>query len=148
MKIVRCKRCNRELHSEGSIKLGYGKKCYRIIQLQNTQITTPNNDVIDELLNRVRKLELDNNFMKHQLKHKVFVGKSQDSELNWDLKPEVKKVKDETKIQFTFLIKELKVIFNVDNFDYHNVLAPINVRETPEDPPKVIEIEQLQLIEV
>ena len=85
MEIVRCKRCNRELHSEESIKLGYGKKCYRIIQLQNAQITSPNNTVIEELLNRVRKLELDNNFMKHQLRHKVFVVKSQDSELNWDI---------------------------------------------------------------
>ncbi|GAG86853.1 unnamed protein product, partial [marine sediment metagenome] len=47
--------------------------------------------------------------------------------------------KDKTKIQFTVLIKELKIIFNVDTFDYHNILKPINVRESPEKTPIIIE---------
>lgn len=37
VEIVRCKRCNHILHNLESIKRGYGKTCYRIIQLQETQ---------------------------------------------------------------------------------------------------------------
>ena len=144
MEIVRCKRCERILKSAESIARGYGKVCYRIISLQEKNKITPAQD-LENILERIRKLEninrkqsLDINFMKHQLKHKTFVGKSKDADLDWDLKPEVKKVKEETKIHFTVLIKELKIIFHVDNFDYHNILKPINVRETPEDPPIII----------
>lgn len=147
MEIVRCKRCNRVLTNENSIKVGYGKKCYRIISLQEKNKITPG---LENILDRIRKLELDNNFMKHQLKHKTIVSNSKDSMLDWDLKPEIKEVKNEYKIVFNVIVKELKVIFKVDKFDYHNVLKPINVRETPEEPPltensKII-IENLELI--
>lgn len=37
IQIVRCKRCNHILHNSESIKRGYGKTCYRIIQLQGKQ---------------------------------------------------------------------------------------------------------------
>lgn len=33
----RCKRCNRILKSEESIKRGYGKTCYNIVQLNNQE---------------------------------------------------------------------------------------------------------------
>lgn len=157
--VVRCLRCDRVLTNEKSINRGYGRKCFRIINLgenmhekhkdtyMSTHTHSPNND---ELLDRIRKLELDNNFIKHQLKHKVYVSskaKSEDALLDWDLKPEVKEARDETKIQFTVIIKELKVKFEInpgDTFDYHNILKPINARETIEDPPNIIE--SLELI--
>ena len=42
-------------------------------------------------------------------------------------------------------MKELKVIFqNKENFDYHDILQPINPIEKPIDPPLVIE--NLELI--
>ena len=149
MEIVRCKRCNRVLTSQESIKLGYGPRCFRIIHL-NGNLLGPNNDLVLELVDRVRKLELDNNFMKIQLKHKVFVGKSQDSDLNWDIPKEVKEIRNEYKITFNVVVKELKVIFNSDDFDYHKVLHPINARDHPEDPPitenRKIVIENLELI--
>ena len=108
----KCLRCGRILSNPKSIKLGYGKKCYRIIQLNTTEKPEiPNNTIMEELLNRVRKLELDNNFMKHQLKHKTFVNISKDSELDWDIPKEVKEIRDESKIQFNFVVKELNVIF-------------------------------------
>ena len=91
--VIRCLRCNRVLSNPKSIELGYGRKCYRLINagenMHEKHISLgPNND---ELLDRIRKLELDNNFIKHQLKHKVFVGRSQESELNWDIPKEIKK---------------------------------------------------------
>ena len=139
----KCKRCGRVLKSEKSIERGYGLRCYRIMQL-NQQITGPNNEILEELLNRVRKLELDNNFMKHQLKHKTFANSSKDAELNWDIPKEVKEVRDQSKIEFNVVIKELNIIFTED-FEYHKVLKPINVREEPEAPP-VIDVSQLELI--
>ena len=141
MENIRCKRCNRVLKSEESIKLGYGPKCFRIINLNGNMhnMDKPNNDLVLELVDRVRKLELDNTFMKYQLKHKVFVGKSQDSELNWDIPKEIKEIKNKYEITFNVVVKELKVIFTND-FDYHNVLKPINPIEQPENPPQVIEL--------
>ena len=139
MENIKCKRCNRILTNEVSIKLGYGLTCYHKMQLQEAKITGPNNDVIAQLFDRVRKLELDNTFMKYQLKHKVFVGKSQDSELNWDIPKEIKEIKNKYEITFNVVVKELKVIFTND-FDYHNVLKPINPIEQPENPPQVIEL--------
>ena len=109
-----------------------------------THTHRPNND---ELLDRIRKLELDNNFIKHQLRHKVFIGKSQDSDLNWDIPKEVREVRDQFKIEFNVIIKELTVKFEItpgETFDYHNILEPINTRETIEDPPIIIE--NLELI--
>lgn len=148
--VIRCLRCNRVLSNPKSIELGYGRKCYRLINagenMHEKHISLgPNND---ELLDRIRKLELDNNFIKHQLKHKVYVSskaKSEDAMLDWDLKPEVIEARNETKIQFTVIIKELKVKFEItpgESFDYHNILKPI--REKPEDPPIIIE--SLELI--
>lgn len=142
--IIRCKRCNRVLTNKESIERGYGKFCYKIISLQEQKISLGNDPlshiVLEELLNRVRKLELDNNFMKHQLKHKVFVNSSNNSDSEWDIPKEVKEVRNQFKIEFTVIVKELKVIFNTDNFDYHNVLKPIEPRSEPEI------IENLELI--
>ncbi len=140
----KCKRCGRILKNEKSIERGYGLNCYRIMQL-NQQEPGSNNAVLEELLNRVRKLELDNNFMKHQLKHKTFIGTtSKDSNLNWDIPKEVKEVRNLFKIEFNFIINELKVVFH-EGFDYHEILKPINVREEPEEPP-IIDFSQIELI--
>lgn len=116
---VKCKRCGAKLTNPESIKLGYGRVCYNLIHLESKL------SVLDELLNRVRLLELDNNFMKTQLKHKKFTNEhSADRELDWELKPKVKQRRDETKIVFNVIIKELKLIFTND-FDYHDILKPI-----------------------
>lgn len=128
---IRCKRCGRILKSRESIERGMGKTCWRISQLQQAkQSEQVDNTTLEELLNRVRKLELDNNFMKHQLNHKTFTKFSKDSELDWDIKPEIKKIINEYKIQFNVVVKELRVIFH-ENFDYHDVLNPINPIEEP-----------------
>ena len=136
MEVVRCKRCNRVLRSKESIKLGYGKKCYRIISLQEENKIIPGG--LEELLDRVRKLELDNTFMKHQLKHKSYtIGQNVEAieRIKHDHhRPE----RNVMKVQFNVIVKELKVVFH-EGFDYHEVLKPIDVRETPEDPPHIVD---------
>ena len=133
MSEIRCKRCNRILKNKLSIEHGYGDKCYRIIQLNKKE---PNESIIDELLNRVRKLELDNSFMKHQLKHKTIVNSNVESIERIKL-DEQRPERNEFKIQFNVVVKELKIVFNKDNFDYHDILEPINVREIIEKPPMI-----------
>jgi hypothetical protein len=100
---------------------------------------SPNNDIFLELVDRVRKLELDNSFMKHQLKHKtVAIGQNVESieRIKQDHhRPE----RNEMKVQFNVIVKELKVIFHED-FDYHEILKPIEVIEEPEIPPQNIEL--------
>jgi len=75
------------------------------------------------------------------------INKSKDADLDWDIPKEVKEVKDTMKIEFNVVVNELNVIFKRDDdevFDYHDVLKPISVRETPEMPPVIIE--SLELI--
>jgi len=109
------------------------------------EVDTPvNMSILDELLTRVRKLELDNTFMKHQLKHKtVSTGRSADADLEWrkasGQRPEQTTV---IKVEMTVVIKELRVIFTED-FDYHDVLTPINGREEVEVPP--IDLQTIEL---
>ena len=176
MEKIKCKRCGRVLTNPKSIELGYGDKCYRIMNLhgdlgfwkrfknsikhlgktkrnnesieyriinsQNAQITRPNTDITEDLLDRVRKLELDNNFMKHQLKHKtIVIGQNVES---------IERIKQDhhrperniMKVQFNIIVKELKVIFPEDPNDFHytDILKPIDVREQPESPPEVFEL--------
>lgn len=156
----------------GSHKYGYGRKCYRIVKLQEVQIIPETKEIIDnsileELLNRVRLLELDNSFMKHQLRHKITTIKNLDAKLNWNIKPEVIQKRDEYKIEFNIVIKELKLILNdgkpilkkdfrfsdeelgikdienrvqVENINYYDVLKPINPIEEPVNPPIMVEV--------
>ena len=81
---------------------------YRMMHGQETTKTVE----LEEILNRIRKLELDNNFMKYQLKHKVFTSKSKDSMLDWDIPEEIKEVKCTYKIEFNVVIKELKIVLS------------------------------------
>jgi len=134
---IKCKRCGRKISNKESIERGYGAKCYRIIQLGKRQ-ENPNESNIEELLNRIRKLELDNNFIKRQLKHRS-ISRHPDEDLDWDIKPEIKQIKNEYKIEFNVIVKELKVIFTED-FDYHNVLSPIVPIEELVSPLMAIEI--------
>ena len=119
--MTKCLRCGRVLISEKSKILGYGKTCQRIlllhgekiIQEENKEISKLEGDKnipdIEELVNRVRSLELDNNFIKHQLKHKIIISNnSEDIErIKQDNhRPE----RDEVKVQFNIVVKELKII--------------------------------------
>jgi len=80
------------------------------------------------------------NFIKHQLKHRTTINRHPDAELDWDIKPEIKQKRNEYKIEFTVIIKELKVIFNTDEFDYHDVLVPIEPISELMCHPMAIEI--------
>lgn len=137
---IRCKRCNRVLKNKESIKLGYGAKCYRIIELQEQQ-NTPNEDYT-ELKNKCNQLSLKYTILERKLQKLIENGVS-DSNLNWNVnrnKPDTHRPERNTQVvRFNMVVKELRVIFTED-FDYHDVLNPINSIEIPVNPPMAIEV--------
>jgi len=121
---------------------------------------------LEFILNRIQKLELDNNFLKHQIKHKSFVNSSKDSGLNWDIPKEIKEAKNETKISMNFVVKEIMIIFKSqepflkrdfrfsdeelgikeieitqkEKVNPYDLLKPINPIEVPIIPPIMVEV--------
>ena len=111
---------------------------YRMMHGQ--KITKFENIELNEIITRIRKLELDNNFMKHQLKHKSFVSKSKDSNLDWDIPEEVKESKNVYKIEFNVVIKELRIVLNKESIlekDFKFSNDEIGVK-TPEEIIKIL----------
>lgn len=66
--MTNCKRCGKELKSSKSIKLGYGKTCYRIITLQEIKEPIENTEILDEVISTIKFLKCEINMMKIQMK--------------------------------------------------------------------------------
>ena len=129
-----CERCGKELTSKKSIEREegpYGPTCFRIISLQKQEPIVEQSGlvsaVVTDLLERVRKIELDNRFMKHQLKHQHFsVTTNPDANLEWQIKPEIQKVIDVFEGKFVSIIKDLKEVIETgkpllkEKFRYSN----------------------------
>lgn len=118
--MCKCKRCGRELTSKESVKKQYGPTCFRIVSLQKQEPIQEQsglvNAVMVDLLERIRKVELDNNFMKYQLKHKslgiIQKPRHPDANLDWkkNLKKEVQEVISVFEGKFVSIIKDLKEV--------------------------------------
>lgn len=67
---------------------------------------------LENLLERIRKLELDNNFMKHQLKHRTIVSNKNIESIERIKLEEHRPERNEFKFQFNVVIKELKIVLN------------------------------------
>ncbi|GAH42598.1 unnamed protein product [marine sediment metagenome] len=112
--MVKCERCGRELTSEASIKRRKGLWCSKLDEREKKE-SPLEGVVIADLLERMRKVELDNNFMKYQLKHKqISVGSARhpDANLDWkkNLKPEIQQVISVFEGKFSNVIKDLKAL--------------------------------------
>ncbi len=126
---MKCERCGRELTSKASIERGMGLWCSKLSK------TTPalSDVVLADLVERMRKVELDNNFMKHQLKHQHFsVTTNPDANLEWQIKPEVQEVIDVFKGEFSSIINELKNVI-ADNKITNQPLLVKGFRYTDEE---------------
>lgn len=120
----RCKRCNRVLKNKESIQLGYGKTCYRIFLLNNQpEKIFPIIEKISELEKLIRKLELDNIFMKHQLKHKVISNNSKFESIE-RIKQVNKKFIDEKALKMQECFNEFKKI--IDKGEFNLIHVPKN----------------------
>ncbi len=136
--LIKCLRCGRILTSKESIERKYGKTCWNIIQLQK------NDRNVDQEL---QFLKYEINFLKRQLKELKQNGSIVNIETIERIKPdEHRPERNQFKVQFNnVVVKELKFIFqDKNNFDYHNILSPVNSRTQIEDSPIIIE--NLELI--
>jgi len=136
---IRCKRCNRILTSEESIKRGYGPTCYRIMQFQKQE---SENDLYME----IQFLKYEINFLKRQLRelrtHKALASSN-------NVIP-IKRMKqtpnlniNEFRSNFINVVNELKGLFNQgDSFDYHKYLKKIS----DPDPFEKSTLKNIQII--
>ena len=129
-KMHRCKRCNRILSHPESIQRGYGSTCYRIMQTNKDQEK-------NQFQKEIQFLKCEIKFLKRQLQEIKQKGillnnfESIERIKQEDFTPE----KNKFKMNFNFVIKELKIMFDGDSFDYHKILRPIDSREMIEESP-------------
>ena len=120
MEETKCKSCGRILTNPESIKLGYGKTCYRIFQHQQSVITEPQEIV--ELKQKWNQLSLKNSVlekkilkletaMKSIMKHGIQINDqlTNNTEAIERIKQESSIPKSEQQVNFMFVIKELKI---------------------------------------
>ena len=169
---ARCKRCNSILTSEESIKRGYGKTCYKIITLQgkntlrlklrklfntirhNKQkepqiqvIQKTNTPEFEDLLDRIRKVELDNTFLKHQIKHKTVrttnTGIYHDDSIERIKLEESEKIVDpllrEYRNAFKECVSELQEVLKIRKYE-------IEQSTNLNDPPQAIDLSNAKII--
>jgi len=97
-----------------------------------------------ELLNdhsEIDFLKCEINFLKRQFRELKASG----SILNIDPIERIKQddhrpERNQFKVEFTVVIQELKVIFKGENFNYHEILKPVNPRTDIENSPILEEI--------
>jgi len=139
----KCEKCGRWFKT----KRGYNIHHSRMHKHgQESQKTTSLE--FQDLKNKWNQLSLKFTILERKLKQLEQNGISNqhpDTNLDWDgskNKPDIHRPERNTNtIQFIMVVKELEVIFT-ENFDYHDVLNPIEPRNMPEA------IEQLQVAEV
>jgi len=101
---MKCKRCNRELRSEKSIKLGYGETCYRIVNLKKPVL-----DIETEIsflrmeIKLLKTLIKSNNIVGYRPIERIKITKQ-------DLGPSREKNK------MSDVIKEMKALFSTDKW--------------------------------
>lgn len=100
---ILCKRCGRPLYNEKSRALGYGAKCYKIIQLQK------NDAVPDDFKSDMDFMKMEIKFLKRQLNEIKNRGFSNVEAIE-RLKIETEKPEQEpNQINMFVIIKELKI---------------------------------------
>ena len=135
--IIKCKRCGRPLTNSISIELGYGKKCYRIIQLEQEAHTE---EIKSDLINEISFLKMEINFLKRQF-NELKSAKVVNYEDSIERIKQIKKQPDtKERSNFTIIINEMKMIFRGEQFDYHEILQPIEPRTQIVNSPILEEI--------
>jgi hypothetical protein len=139
---VRCKRCNRVLTNEKSIKLGYGKICYRILILHGKKIIQEEYKEIPKLEDAVNFLKCEVKMIKRQLRELKFT-----KSVYYQENP-IERIKREEAIKITDpLLKQYREAFKECINELKEVLKlrKDKIDNTVNDPI-VLEVSQLALI--
>ena len=130
----KCKRCGKELRSQESIKRGYGKTCYRIVQLQEVK----ESEVKPKINQEIAFLKMEIKMLKRMMKQIKTNGVKVESIER--IKPEESRPeRTENKNNMSGVITEMKEIFN-ENFNFRDYLKPINPIEIPIIHPIMVEV--------
>ncbi len=122
----KCKICNRYFKTKKGLKIHETKMHGK----QTQDVNVNNSQIMEKILNSIRKLQLDNVYLKCRVKNITGNNNtSNDSKLNWNLKPEVQKAKDETKVDFSGVVEEMKKVFK-PGFNYRDILTHVGNVET------------------
>jgi len=126
MEKVTCKRCGRTLRSQESIKRGYGPKCFKITQLQETtqekkiiideqKITHDEQKIIYEdqnISSEIDFLKCEINMIKRQLKQTQYKSIAHESRpIERIRREEHRPERNINMTNFSTVINELKTIF-------------------------------------
>ena len=123
MESIKCKICGRPLKNEESIKIGMGKKCYRVFKLQQSALQETNDLV--EMKQKWNQLSLKNSVLEKKITKLETMLKSimesgvqisdqltNNTEAIERIKQERNEVKSAQEISFMVVIKELKMVFS------------------------------------
>ena len=128
----RCKRCNRILKNKESIERGYGVKCYKIIQLNNIEKLKP------EINDEIAFLKCEIKTLKRMLRN-IQINGGAINPIERIKQVEKRPEQNTNTGNMANVVSEMKVVFTED-FNYHNVLSPINPIEELVSIPMSIEI--------
>lgn len=171
--MCKCQRCNRELTTPESIKRGYGETCYRIVsnfktnrklglkwrKLVNTikyrkkkeVVQTPVKETLDavvikDILDRLRRVELDNSHLKARENHRTLVvlggSKPVEEPIERIKREEAKKITDPA-------LREIRMVFKEVVSELKGVLAirKQQIEEAEEKAKnKIIDIQELKIV--
>ena len=128
MSYTKCLRCNKELRNENSKKFGYGKTCYRIIQMEKQlKVENIDSDKIKELTEIIQFLKCEINMIKTQMKTLKMNSSITVNSIE-RIKSEVKRPEQNLKINdMNNCLKEMKELFN-QNTDIKSFLVHIEVK--------------------
>lgn len=114
--MVKCLRCNRKLTNKESIKIGYGKKCFKIMELSKKDYSIK--DTIEFMKFEINQLKKQvNNLKIHGIKQKDTIER---------LKQEKKVITNKQQVKMISCVSELKDIFTKTNGNIKLILKPIN----------------------
>ena len=120
-------------------------KTYKILTWFNKHVEKYQHDLEPiELLDNnqdIQFLKCEISFLKKQFRELKSRGIGYHTDPIERIKNEHRPERDQFKIQFNVIIKELKMIFKGDQFDYHEILRPVDPRCQIDKTPKLEEIE-------
>ena len=148
MENIKCKLCNRVLTNPESIKLGYGKKCYRVFQLQQSALQEANELI--EMKQKWSQLSLKCSVLERKLNNILASGIQTNNPIERVKRPEKFVSTEEDRLK-VLIHQELKSIFTnkEGNFDPNwkaKILHSVDeIREPPiyydmDDKPVNVEI--------
>ena len=107
--IIRCKRCKAKLTNLESIKMGYGKTCYRIIQLQERVENKQESYKIE-----INFLKCEINMLKRMMKQIQTMGIKNIEAIERIRNEGERPERDANKGNFFVIVKELKIFLDGD----------------------------------